>query len=314
MKNIAAGDTSGHAVYVSSDRKRNTTAGEGITLNSSLSGSAGGWADPIPTTSLQAALTWLASNAAAGGNYTITISADETIPPQTLSYNGNTVGITLTGDSTERTVSLSSSGSLFTVSSGVTLTLGNNVTLQGRSDNTASLVRVNSEGRLVMESGSKITGNTANGSYGGGVFVESSGTFTMNGGEISGNTASNRGGGVYVDSGTFTMNGGEIGGNTASNSGGGVLVNGGTFTMNGGAISSNTASDGGGGGVYVNGGTFTKPWGGTIYGSDASDSLKNTATNDGHAVYVSSSKKRNRTAREGITLDTSVSGLSGGWE
>ena len=206
MKNIAAGDTSGHAVYVSSDRKRNTTAGEGITLNSSLSGSAGGWADPIPTTSLQAALTWLASNAAAGGNYTITISADETIPPQTLSYNGNTVGITLTGDSTERTVSLSSSGSLFTVSSGVTLTLGNNVTLQGRSDNTASLVRVNSEGRLVMESGSKITGNTANGSYGGGVFVESSGTFTMNGGTISGNTASSStygSGGVFVYNGAF---------------------------------------------------------------------------------------------------------------
>jgi uncharacterized repeat protein (TIGR02543 family) len=174
------------------------------------------WVEALPgNLSLEASLTWLASNAAEGGNYTITVSADETLAPKSLSYSGKNVSITLIGNSTERMIRLSSSGSLFTVGSGVTLTLGNNITLQGRSDNSSSLVQVNS-GTLVMESGSKITGNTS--SYGGGVYV-SSGTFTMSGGEISGNTAS-CGGGVYVSSGTFTMSGGEISGNTASSSGG----------------------------------------------------------------------------------------------
>jgi hypothetical protein len=64
------------------------------------------------------------------------------------------------------------------------------------------------------------------------------------------------------------------------------------------------------GGVYVEGGTFTKQSGGVIYGSDASDTLKNTA----HTVYMSSSKKRNTTAREGVTLDSTKDGAAGGGE
>jgi hypothetical protein len=63
-------------------------------------------------------------------------------------------------------------------------------------------------------SGGEITDNTASSSSysysyssGGGVYVASSGTFTMNNGEIMGNTAANHGGGVYV-SGIFTMSGG----------------------------------------------------------------------------------------------------------
>jgi hypothetical protein len=238
----------------------------------------------------------------------------------------------------EKTISLNGTGSLFSIASGATLTLGNNVTLRGRSGNTASLVLVNSGGSLEMTAGSKITGNTA--SYGGGVRVYN-GTFTMSGGAISGNTASNSGGGVCVDnsgtftmsggaisgnttsygggvlvySGTFTMSGGAISGNTASNSGGGVCVgSNGTFTMSGGAISGNTTSYGGG--VYSNG-TFTKQSGGTIYGSDASTSLRNTASSSsyGHAAYVyTGSKKRNTTAGTSVTLYSSISGSSGGWE
>jgi hypothetical protein len=69
--------------------------------------------------------------------------------------------------------------------------------------------------------------------------------------------------------------------------------------------------------VYVSNGTFTKQSGGTIYGSNASGSLKNTATdgdNYGHAVYVSSTKRRNTTAGVNVNLDSSVSGAAGGWE
>jgi predicted outer membrane repeat protein len=87
--------------------------------------------------------------------------------------------------------------------------------------------------------------------------------------------------------------------------------------MSGGTISGNTASDSGGG-VYADyGDTFTKQSGGIIYGSDAGDALKNTADGgDGHAVYVYSSpkKKRNTTAGEGVTLDSTKSGSDGGWE
>jgi hypothetical protein len=65
---------------------------------------------------------------------------------------------------------------------------------------------------------------------------------------------------------------------------------------------------------------FTTP-GGTIYGANASASLKNTATNgDGHAVYVQGvykggdRKKRDSTVGESDNLDSSVDGAAGGWE
>jgi uncharacterized repeat protein (TIGR02543 family) len=245
--------------------------------------------------SLDAALAWISANALEGGAYTIALTANEAIAPKTLSYNGKTVSIILIGGAAEQTVSLASNGSLFTMSSGVTLTLGNNVTLRGRNDNTDALVRVNSGGTLVMENGSKISGNSVSSSgltyYGaGGVSVD--GTFAMNGGEISGNSASASlsayGGGVYV-SGTFTMSGGVISDNIVSDSsitsgGGGVYVSG-TFTMSGGVISDNIVSDSsitsGGGGVYVGGGTFTMS-GGTISGNIAFSTLKSY----GGGVYV----------------------------
>jgi hypothetical protein len=175
-----------------------------------------GAAVPVPSDSLATALMWISANAEEGGVYTITLNADETITPCHLFFSGKTVSITLTGGAAERTIDLSSNGSLFTLQSGVTLTLGSNVTLRGRTNNTDSLVRVDSGATLVMEDGSKISGNTSSSSYGGGgVYVASNGTFTMSGGEIAGNTA-NSGGGVYVDSGRFTKSGGTIYGSNAS--------------------------------------------------------------------------------------------------
>ena len=73
----------------------------------------------------------------------------------------------------------------------------------------------------------------------------------MTGGSITGNTADDSGGGVYVNGGSFTMSGGSITGNKADGTGGGVCVNyDGTFNMsNNSCITGNTAYHGGG--VYV---------------------------------------------------------------
>jgi hypothetical protein len=212
------------------------------------------------------------SYAVSGRNYTFTLNANETIAPSTLSYNGSpNIGLTLVGAGAERTISLSANGSTFTVGRGVMLTLGNNVTLQGRSSNTRPLVVVDPGGGLVMNVGSKIKGNKTlftTLAYGGGVFVDEGGAFTMNGGEISGNTASGFAGGVCAG-GTFTMNGGTISGNeSTNNNGGGVSVLAGAFTMNGGTISGNEADDYGGGVCVYKNATFTMA-GGEISGNKA---------------------------------------------
>ena len=99
--------------------------------------------------------------------------------------------------------------------------------------------------------GGTITGNSIDGG------VKNNGTFNMYGGEISNNTATTNGGGVYVNqTGTFNMHGGEITGNNAGN--GSVYVSGGaTATVSGNTkITGNTAGNFGGG-VYMAGGQLT---------------------------------------------------------
>ena len=129
--------------------------------------------------------------------------------------------------------------------------------------------------------------HTSDGS-GSGVKVESGGTFNMYGDTITGNTTTQRGGGVCV-TGTnskFNMYGGTITDNTATKGGGGVYVSGGTFTMNGNAsVTSNRATDrdnGTGGGVYVVDGTFTMNDNASITGNTA------TSTDGGVGVYTTS--------------------------
>jgi hypothetical protein len=239
----------------------------------------------ISSTSLAGQLALL-KNAQNNTVHTITVSEDESIPPTTLYYSGKNVNITIkalesigsTGGG-ECTISLSSNGSMFTVGSGVTLILDNNITLQGKDGNNTHLVLVSSGGSLEMRTGSRITGNTnTSGTNGGGVLVN--GTFTMNGGEISSNEAVYRGGGVYVyTEGTFIMEGGEIYDNSSTeDSGGGVAVYEGIFTMNGGKIRNNFSSFRGGG-VYVQSGTFTMNRG---------EISNNTTTGSGGGVHLNS--------------------------
>jgi len=151
------------------------------------------------------------------------------------------------------------------VNSGGSLTIGAGAVIQNCASATGGGVLVNSDGALTMETGAVIKNSRA--IAGGGVYM-TAGTMTMNGGTISGNTATGSdndtgGGGVYVAvSGKLTMKGGEISGNTATGkssyyAGGGGVLNNGAFTMGGGTISGNTAADSGGGVYNYRGGTFT---------------------------------------------------------
>jgi hypothetical protein len=114
-----------------------------------------------------------------------------------------------------------------------------------------------------------------------GVYVTAGGKFTMTGGTISGNTAGGGpGGGVYVDGGSFTMNKGTISGNNISAAGAGVYITGsGVFTMTGGDIMNNNAASGAGGGVTTYGGNFTMEGKASIAGNEA-------VTYIGGGVYI----------------------------
>jgi hypothetical protein len=270
----------------------------------------------VTNTTLATAFIWINSNnTISGRTYTIVAQANESLAPTTIDPTYSNINIILSGGTSEKTITLNDNGSLFTVSYG-TLTLENNITLAGRTTNNASLVMINDNGKLVMKTGSKIQNNTKtvndDDAYGGGVYIKG-GTFTMDGGTISGNkvdatssslsytnTIRAKGGGVYFYLGTFVMNGGTISNNTAysnkfATAGGGVYVDDSeTFTMSGGTISDNTAESSSvlatsytyGGGVAIwDGGTFTMT-SGTISGNTAK-----TASNcQGGGVYVRGTK------------------------
>ena len=168
-----------------------------------------------------------AALASPSGSYTVVLDGTEAdltaFAPKTLNVTGSkNISITLRGGS--RTVQVDRTGTpLLTLGadagSALSLTL-QDITLTGKSGNSVPVVQVEERGTLSMKAGSMITGNTTASSYsGGGVYVNSNGTFTMSGGAVSGNTASSYpgGGGVYVHSnGTFTMSGGAVSGNLLS--------------------------------------------------------------------------------------------------
>ena len=163
-----------------------------------------------------------------------------------------------------------------TVESGAILKL-DNIHVTHTTDATGTGVTVQSGGTLTMSDG-EISGNTGN--WGGG--VANLGRFTLSGGTITKNTA-NRGGGVATggsptSNADFTMSGGEISNNKATNSatgGGGVSIGGGSFKMIDGLISKNSAPNGGA--IYSDNGEMRLS-AGTI--------TNNNASNNGGAIYI----------------------------
>jgi hypothetical protein len=209
----------------------------------------------LPAGSLQDQIAAIAGRADKNVYYDITVTQDLVCNPMTISTAGTNIQVTLHSDSTLRTLTLGAPGAIITVDKGVTLVLAN-IVLQGQPNNSDALVWVNEEGTLKMLSGAKITGNENVESEGGGFWIDTLGTFIMEGGEICFNKATHlengSAGGVYLHKGAyFNMRGGIIHHNEAEQVGGGVGVYRATFIMNGGEIAANSAYRGGG--VYIAG-------------------------------------------------------------
>jgi len=143
--------------------------------------------------------------------------------------------------------------------------------------------------------------------------------FHPDGGEISGNLATD-GGGVDVSWGTFIMNGGTISHNISTKMGGGVFVyDDGTFTMNGGTIARNRAEGTGGGGVALNSeAIFTKNANGIIYGYDGGENANISENGFAHAAIAQNGsfyRKRDMTAGQGAVMRwPSVQPTADGWD
>ena len=175
--------------------------------------------------------------------------------------------VTITGGAIEVKGNFSSSSTsnnffLFSVN-GVdsSLTLSD-CTLLGADSGDAGMTAVKVRSGSVNLINTTISHIDSNGN-GAGVYVESNGSVTMNGGAISNNGA-RYGAAVYLSGGTFTMEGGNISNNACLN--GSVISGDGRFVWNGGTISGNKNGTADGGKVFSTG----IEYGGTMNKDDAS--------------------------------------------
>ena len=186
---------------------------------------------------------------------TVFAANDDATELQNLLNNGGTVQLTRdyfidTTLDVKNTVTLDLNGHVIkmTGSDGVIVVSWCNLTLQ---DSNKTATHTDS----TLPAGGVITGGNA--MRGGGVYISTNGSMTMNGGTIA-NCSAENGGGVATYNGSFTMNGGTIKNCTATNSdynfgGGGVYVASTcSMTMNGGTIE-NCSSTTTGGGVFSKG-------------------------------------------------------------
>lgn len=195
-------------------------------------------------------------------------------------------GVTVDGNRDVVTGLSAGNAMLFSVQNGASLVIEEGTKLVNNGD-TAIWVRPSNLSKrtsLVMNGG-EISNNVATGdfAYVGGVYVDYDAEFTMNDGAIK-NNEGNKAGGVYIgcgfpqngfDAATFTMSGGEISGNISERCGGGVYCEG-VAVLSGGEIKNNEAEWAGG--LAVVGEADV-----TLDGAAVSE---NTAAGNGAGVYV----------------------------
>jgi hypothetical protein len=169
------------------------------------------------------------------GHYTVTLNTDQAMTASRTLATGTHV--TLIGADSVRTITHEiMSLSMFNLqNANSSLTLGNNITLQGSTFNDlGSVVTVFNGATFTMQPGSRIFGhNTTSGITAAVTIDGETARFVMNGGIIENNlstapqnSVSRGNGGVSLLGGTFEMNGGEIRGNrraaTANDTGSGI--------------------------------------------------------------------------------------------
>jgi hypothetical protein len=259
--NIATGDSGGVHVY----------RGTGTIKNSKISDNTGGGVFVSDSSLFTLQNSTIERNKGTGVRfYGEEESNDGTFTMNSCTIDGNT-----------NTEELGAGGGVLVGRGTLTMT---DSTISNNSASFGGGVNIGDSGAVTMKGTSTISGNTATASSvygivigGGGVCVFLDGTFTMESGTISGNKATAGGavgGGVLVFE-KFEMKGGTISGNTAASHGGGVYVKALNDTMTNGDQSMEVTSSG----------IFTMS-GGTIHGSNAASTLKNTAGGQGAAVYV----------------------------
>jgi hypothetical protein len=245
----------------------------------------------------------------------ILLTADIIISSGGGSLNSSGKQFTLAAASGTKVLNRGAYPGIFISGSSGTVTLGDDdfpdttLILDGGNISTGTNPLINITGSTVVMKGNTVLQNNRRTSNDSGAAVSmSSGTFTMYGGSITGNTATGigNGGAVFMSNGTFTMYEGSITGNTAYN-GGAINITGGTFTMKNGSISNNTATNGGGA-VYMNAtsGIFTME-GGSISSNEQQDPYSN-----GGAIYMSfGTFHMNDGSITGNTSNSSVGGGGG---
>ena len=268
---------------------------------------------PLGDTILQQ-LAWIGRQGGNGTVYEIIVNNNVNIGPTTIMSMGVNATVIIRSASTEniRIIQLDGQGYLFSVA-GITLQL-QDIELRGHSNNNRALILVDT-GKLVLNSGAKITGNTNTGNPDRGGIV--------NGGYRAG-------GGIIVNAGVLEINdGAEISGNTVIGErfaafGGGIFIeNRSTVIMRGGIIARNRAGPGGwgnwgsGGGIYIldSSSSFTKQatsgnfGSGIIYGSIGDNANITGGNPSGNAIYFYSgssgnSRYRNTTLGPGDEITT----------
>ncbi|MDO4332020.1 MAG: SpaA isopeptide-forming pilin-related protein [Eubacteriales bacterium] len=189
--------------------------------------------------------------------------------------------------------------------------------------------------QITMLGDAVIEENSAVGN-GGGIYMYTYNTFTMEGGTLCKNSAQGHGGGIFLhDGGKMTMSGGEIGENMSGGNGGGIYGSRTAITVSNAVISDNRSS-GSGGGIFSSLGVVTlgeetqicrneaTTSGGGIYDGNGTVNLRgnvqvfeNTTGGNGGGVWATTLNMesgiiRDNRAKEGAGLATCGGTISGG--
>ena len=174
----------------------------------------------------------------------------------------------------------------FTISGSATLT-GNTA---GRRGGAICLYSDTGVDAKLDMTGGTISGNNAT-NDGGGVYVGKKGTLTLNGSAVFTGNKAKWGGAIYLtDNSSMTMTSGTLAQNNASEQGGGVFSysDSSSFSLSGGTIESNTAGKNGGA-VYINKGALKISGNPVVNGNTVSNKANNVELNSGKTLTIDGS-------------------------